>query len=114
MDSKKLIPLARNMRHRPTPAEKELWNIIRNRGVGGFKFVRQFPIPPYVVDFCCREQKLIIELDGSGHLKKEKEDGERSQFLESQGYRVLRFYNDQVIKDINQVYELILTELNRG
>lgn len=65
------------------------------------------PFPPYIVDFCCRERKLIIELDGGGHLNQADTDKSREEFLESLGYRILRFKNDQVLKDFHQVYEAI-------
>jgi very-short-patch-repair endonuclease len=108
---KKLTKLARNLRGRSTPAEIELWKILRNRGVGGYKFVRQFPIPPYIVDFCCRERKAVIELDGGGHLSKGDADKKREDYLESLGYRVIRFDNNQVPHETNQVYEAILSAL---
>ncbi len=107
MNKKHLITIARNNRLRSTPAERELWKILRNREINGYKFARQFPIPPYIVDFCCRERKLVIELDGGGHIDKQKQDQEREVYLESQGYRVIRFSNDQVLKDKGQVYESI-------
>jgi len=112
MNKKQLTTIARTNRLRSTPAERELWKILRNRGMGGFKFVRQHPIPPYIVDFCCRERKLVIELDGGEHINKQKQDQEREVYLESQGYRVIRFSNDQVLKDLNQVYEKLLEELH--
>lgn len=112
MDTKKLTPLARLMRRRPTQAEKEMWKILRNRGIGGVKFVRQFPIPPNIVDFCCRERRLVIELDGGGHLDKQVTDREREEYLESLGFRVIRFTNDQVLREIDQVYEVILSALS--
>jgi very-short-patch-repair endonuclease len=111
MKSKKLTELARNLRGRATPAEKELWKVLRNRGVGDYKFVRQFPIPPFIVDFCCRERKVVVELDGGGYLDKEHSDREREKFLESLGYHVIRFINNQVLNDTNQVYESILSDL---
>jgi len=113
MNKKQLTTIARNNRLRATPAERELWRILRNRGMGGFKFVRQLPIPPYIVDFCCRERKVIVELDGGGHIEKQKQDQDREVYLESQGYRVIRFSNDQVLKDLNQVYEKLLEELEK-
>jgi very-short-patch-repair endonuclease len=61
MKIKKLTEFARNLRGRATPAEKELWKVLRNRGFGGYKFARQFPIPPFIVDFCCRERKVVVE-----------------------------------------------------
>lgn len=106
--------LARAMRRNSTPAERELWKLLRDRRMGGHKFVRQFPIPPYIADFCCREKKLVIEADGGGHVEKEFGDNRRTKALNDLGYRVIRFTNDQIMKDIHQIYESILTELNKS
>jgi very-short-patch-repair endonuclease len=114
MNRKNLTVLARSMRKESTSAERELWKILRNRGIDGHKFVRQFPIPPYIVDFCCRERRLVIEVDGSGHLEKQDKDKQRENFLGSLGYRVIRFNNDQVLKELDQVYEAILAELSES
>ena len=98
-----LTALAKKMRHQPTLAEKTLWNIPRNRGMDGIKFVRQFPIPPYIVDFCCREKKLVIEVDVGEHLAQMQYDRQRESDLNILGYRVIRFANDQILKDIHAV-----------
>ncbi|WP_246372720.1 endonuclease domain-containing protein [Marilutibacter spongiae] len=78
-----------------TDAERGLWRLIRSGQLGGAKFRRQHPIPPYVVDFCCLDAKLVIELDGSQHTQ--QSDAARTRFLERQGYRVLRFWNNEVL-----------------
>jgi very-short-patch-repair endonuclease len=112
MKKKNMVSLARTMRRQPTQAEKELWKILRNRGVGDYKFVRQFPIPPFIVDFCCRERKVVVELDGGGHMDKQDTDRKREEYLGSLGYRVIRFNNNHVLQEMNQVYEAILSALS--
>ncbi|MBT7071098.1 MAG: endonuclease domain-containing protein [Anaerolineae bacterium] len=94
---------ARELRKNLTPAEKKLWAYLRGNKLHGIKFRRQHALGNYIVDFCSVKQKLIIELDGSQHLDQGEYDLERTRFLNEQGYRVLRFWNDQVLKDINGV-----------
>ena len=103
---------ARDMRHSPTPAEKILWGVLRNRQIESSKFVRQYPISPYIVDFCCREKKLIIEVDGGIHIEQEAYDYGRDSDLADLGYRVMRFTNEDVSKNINAVYTAIQEALN--
>lgn len=88
-----------------------MWCFVRNRRLNGNKFVRQYIIEPYIVDFICREKKLIIELDGSHHADAVSYDLERTCYLEGQGYRVLRFWNNEVLNSINSVLERILQSL---
>ncbi len=107
-----LKPLARQMRHDPTPAEKVLWELIRNRNLLGFKFRRQHPIDRFIVDFFCAEAHLIIEVDGSSHDYTQDEDALRTAFLESRELRVLRFRNEQVIEHLTDVREQIERVLN--
>jgi very-short-patch-repair endonuclease len=78
-----------------TPAELALWTRIRDRQLGGFKFVRQEPIGPYYVDFVCRERRLIVELDGGQHAES-LEDKQRDSKLRALGYRVMRVWNNDV------------------
>jgi len=104
--------LARKLRKASTDAELRLWLQLKNRNLGGFKFRRQHPIPPYVVDFVCIEQKLIVELDGGQHAEQTARDAERTAFLESKGFRVIRFWNDEALKQTNAVLEEILRQLN--
>ncbi len=103
--------LARNLRKKATPAERKLWAVLRNRQLGGFKFYRQFPIEPYIVDFCCRSKRLIIEIDGGVHVGRENDDQKRARYLEEKGYTIIRFNNNHVIYDINQVVEAIMNAI---
>ena len=103
---------ARDMRHNPTPAEKILWAVLRNRQVEGCKFVRQYPISPFIVDFCCREKKLVIEVDGGIHLSQQPYDRMRDSDLTDLGYRVIRFTNEDVRKNMNSVFSAIQEALN--
>lgn len=93
-----------------TPAERRLWAYLRNDQLG-VTFRRQHAIGHYIADFCCIEKELIIELDGSQHLEQEEYDAERTAFLESQGYQVLRFWNNEVLNDLDGVMCVILEKL---
>ena len=104
---------AREMRRSPTPAENILWRILRNRQIEGCKFVRQHPISPYIVDFCCRDKKLVIEVDGGIHVGQEDYDRSWDSYLAELGYRVMRFRNDDVVKNINAVAAMIQEALLR-
>ncbi len=101
--------IARKFRKKQTHAEILLWNHLKGRKCGGYKFRRQHPIHFYVADFYCHEQKLVIEVDGGIHLlKKQKEhDQNRTAELERFGIRVLRFTNDQIKYNISQVLNTI-------
>lgn len=96
------------MRHEPTKAEKLLWQKLRRRQLGGYKFRRQHPIGNYIVDFYCAETKLIVEVDGDIHAYQESYDKERTKDLEALGYQVVRFWNEQVLKETIGVLEMIL------
>ncbi len=104
--------LQRNLRNAPTDAEHRLWQRLRNRQLDNCKFRRQHPFADYIVDFACLERKVIVELDGSQHANATKYDGARSQFLEDAGFRVLRFWNNQVFEDIDGVLEVIWQNLH--
>ena len=97
---------ARSLRCNPTDAELRLWYRLRSRSLGHFKFVRQEPIGPYVVDFVCRERRLVIEVDGGQHAEN-KRDMARDQWLAERRYRVLRFWNNDVLKNTEGVLEVI-------
>lgn len=97
---------ARKLRKEPTPAEARLWAHIRNDQLG-VSFRRQHAIGNYVPDFVCIKRKLIIELDGSQHLDQAGYDTERTEFLKLQGYRVIRFWNNDVMNDLNGVIRVI-------
>ena len=98
---------ARKLRNNPTDAEKVLWKHLRLRQVEGHKFRRQQPLGPYIVDFVCLDRKLIVEVDGGQHLEQSASDAKRTASLEARGFRVLRFWNNQVLKDLESVKEVI-------
>jgi very-short-patch-repair endonuclease len=98
---------ARQLRSAQTDAERALWNVLRDRAVLNLKFRRQHPIGNYIADFCCIEKGLIIELDGSQHLDRVAQDEERTRWLNSHGFRVLRFWNEDVLFGIEGVVEKI-------
>jgi len=103
---------ARSLRGALTPAEAAFWSRVRNRQLGGFKFIRQEPIGLCYVDFVCREQRLIVELDGGQHAESIA-DRKRDADLVALGYRVIRIWNNDVIENIDGVLEMILSELQR-
>lgn len=94
------------LRKELTPAERKLWAILRNDQLG-VTFRRQHAIGNYIPDFVCIEKKLIIELDGSQHIKQKEYDDERTKYLETEGYRVIRFWNNAVMKEIENVVRAI-------
>ncbi len=98
------------LRKEPTPAEAKLWSRLRNNQLG-VAFRRQHAIGPYIVDFCSPNPKLIIEVDGSQHLEQQEYDSERTAFLTANGYRVLRFWNSDVMNNLNDILGVILEEL---
>lgn len=104
-----IIDFSRNLRQNQTDVEKKLWYELRNRRFLGLKFRRQFPIDKYIVDFCCFEKKLIIELDGGQHneITSLKYDEARTKFFKDEGYQVLRFWNTDVVNNIEGVLESI-------
>jgi very-short-patch-repair endonuclease len=106
---------ARSLRRAQTPAEARLWSKLRNRRLAGHKFVRQEPVGPYIADFLCRERALIIEVDGATHSTEEElaHDARRTRFLESKGYSVLRFFNTEVMNELNGVLETIFLALEK-
>ena len=106
---------ARSLRGQETQAEKRLWEQLRNRTLGGHKFVRQSPAGPYVADFMCRGAKLIIEVDGATHATaaETERDRDRTSDLEAQGYHVLRFQNDEIINGLDEVLTIIRSTLAR-
>ena len=99
--------LARALRRNQTDAEKLLWNRLRSRQLENCKFRRQQIIGPYIADFLCLEPKIVIELDGGQHSEQIEKDRLRTQYLESLGYRVLRFWNNDVLRDVDSVLEAI-------
>ncbi len=110
-----LFSKAKEMRDSPTPAEKKLWEYLKRKRMGGFKFRRQHPVGRYIVDFYCHAQKLVIEIDGDYHNVKlqEWEDTERSKNLEEWGLRIIRFSNQEVLDQIEQVLAKIKHHLTK-
>jgi very-short-patch-repair endonuclease len=105
---------ARHLRANQTDAERLLWSRVRNRQLSGYKFRRQLVIEPYIVDFACLEQKLIVELDGGHHAEQQKQDERRSLYLQRLGYRILRFWNHDVLREPDAVLESIRIALADG
>jgi len=103
---------ARKLRNNPTDAEKVLWKHLRLRQVEGHKFRRQQPLGPYIVDSVCLDRKLIVEVDGGQHLEQSASDAKRTAWLEGRGFRLLRYWNDQVLKEPEAVTEAIWNALN--
>jgi very-short-patch-repair endonuclease len=97
---------ARRLRSKSTSAELRLWYQLRSRSIEGCKFVRQEPIGPYVVDFVSRERRLVVEVDGGQHADNEQ-DRVRDRWFEQHGYRVLRFWNNDVMRNMDGVLESI-------
>lgn len=101
---------ARRLRETMTDAERRLWLLLRDRRLDGYKFRRQHPIGRFIVDFACVDVGLVIEVDGGQHCGN-KADEERTKWLESQGWRVVRFWNNDVLTNIEGVAESILLAL---
>ena len=97
-----------DLRHNLTDAETKLWGALRSHQLQDVHFRRQYVIGSYIVDFCAPERKLVIEVDGGQHLDAQEYDAGRTVFLRSQGFRVLRFWNDEVLRDLDAVLEVIL------
>jgi very-short-patch-repair endonuclease len=106
---------ARTLRKSETLAEKRLWEQLRNRNLDSFKFSRQVPIGPYIVDFACCERRLIVEVDGATHSTDEDlaHDTRRTGFLKSEGYGVIRFQNDEIMNGMDEVLTLLLQTLRK-
>ena len=103
---------ARRLRRTQTDAEAKLWARLRARQISGGKFRRQHQIGPYVADFCCVEHGLIIEIDGGQHAEQMQSDQRRTAVLKLHGFRVLRFWNNEVLANIEAVLEQIYQALN--
>jgi very-short-patch-repair endonuclease len=108
------VGAAKRLRRDQTDAERVLWFQLRGRRLQGLKFKRQVPIDRYIVDFCCADAKLIIELDGGQHATRISQDANRTKILEATGYLVLRFWNNDVLQNTRGVLEEILNTLHRS
>ncbi|MGB7875492.1 MAG: DUF559 domain-containing protein [Anaerolineales bacterium] len=99
---------ARELRKEMTPAEMKLWQVLRGNQFDELYFRRQHAVGTYILDFVCIQEKLVIEVDGGSHLEQEEYDRERTRWLEEEkGYRIIRFTNDDVLKNIHEVVEAI-------
>jgi very-short-patch-repair endonuclease len=96
---------AKRLRRRMTDAERRLWQYLRAGRLAGLKFRRQHPVPPYIVDLCCVEARLVVELDGSQHSP--AADAARTRYLQSQGWRVVRFWDNDVLREVEAVVTAI-------
>ena len=104
---------ARALRRDPSDAEQKLWQRLRGRRFQNWKFRRQYPVGPYVADFCCVDGQLVIELDGGQHVEAAEKDQARTRFMESVGFVVIRFWNEEVFTEIEAVMERIEQAVNR-
>ena len=110
----KALPKARRLRRSETEAEKALWRLIQARQIADSKFRRQVPIGPYVADFFCLERKLIVEVDGGQHATAIKTDEVRTAYLAKLGFRVIRFWNNEVLQNPEGVLGRIAEELDKS
>ena len=99
-----------------TKQETKIWSLIRDRKFYGYRFLRQYPIGNYIVDFICRSKKIIIEIDGGQHNEPEniEYDKRRTQYLEEKGYKVIRFWNNDIDKNLLGVYRILQAEFGVG
>ena len=97
-----------------TDVERLLWRALRSRQVNAHRFRRQHPIGPYIVDFTCIEQRVVVELDGGQHLDQATQDEQRTAFMQSQGWQVLRFWNNDVQNNLDGVLSTIAERLNHA
>ena len=102
---------AQRLRRQLTDAERKLWSVLRNRQLDGAKFRRQQPIGPFIADFVCQDRRLIVEADGGQHSGNAS-DARRTAFLERKGYRVLRFWNNDILRNVNGVAQVIADALS--
>jgi very-short-patch-repair endonuclease len=101
--SEHMIGQARELRRAGTPPEQLLWLALRNGQIGGMKFRRQHPIGPYLADFFCHSARLVVEVDGMSHDDKARQDLAKTKHIESQGLRILRVTNEDVMRDLDAV-----------
>jgi very-short-patch-repair endonuclease len=109
----KTLVHARALRHDSTEAESKLWSALRGRRLADAKFRRQAPIGPFIADFCCEQHKLVVELDGGQHDDAKAQDDRRTQWLKGKGYRVVRFWNNEVLQNLDGVLSAILSALGK-
>lgn len=107
---KSLTVVARKLRRESTPHERRLWALLRRKNFQHLKFRRQYVIGKYIVDFCCPAKKLVIELDGGGHAEERQmqNDKARDAFLQSEGFKILRVWNNELKNNLEGVFEEII------
>ena len=105
---------AKALRKEMTDAEMRLWYHLRAGRFEGYKFRRQVPLGAYVVDFLCERARVVVEVDGGQHAERVEADAARTDWLEQQGYRVLRFWNNEVLTNMNGVLETLSPALSQG
>ena len=104
-------PVVKKLRENATDAERKVWHHLRRKQVAGLRFRRQYRLGPYIVDFVCLPARLIIEVDGGQHADRAERDAIRTAWLETQGFRVVRFWNNEVLQDTDIVGGIILQTL---
>ncbi len=107
-----IISNARNLRKNLTEVEKVLWYWLRKKNISGARFRKQAPIGNYIADFACHNPKLIIELDGGGHALQQNYDKKRDDWLRKEGFYILRFWNNEITENIENVLEIIYNQIN--
>lgn len=107
-NNSKLKERRRSLRRNQTDAEIKLWSVLRNRQCNGYRFLRQYSISPYILDFFCPKLRLAIELDGGQHVGQKVYDEQRTKFLVNQNITVLRFWDNEVLENLEGVYQRIL------
>ena len=105
------LDFSKKLRKEMTASERQLWKRLRCRQVEGLYFRRQCPIGPYIVDFVCLEKMLVVEIDGSQHMSQQDADQSRTEWLQRHGFRVLRFWNNEVLRELDAVLESIRSSL---
>ena len=108
------VARARRLRRAGTDAEKTLWRRLRAHQIFGAKFRRQERVGPFIVDFCCLDPKLVVEVDGGQHAERMDADAKRTAYLERCGYRVVRFWNGDVLRETDAVVARIAEEVERA
>ena len=109
-----MLRFARDLRKNATDPERLLWSRLRRRQIDDFKFRRQHSVGPYICDFACLEARIVIELDGSQHVEQSDYDLRRDTFLRSNGFRVLRFWNNDILLRTDAVLETVYQALHRS
>ena len=104
---------AKRLRSNQTDAEQKIWIRLRSRQINGLKFRRQYVKGPYIVDFCCLEEKIVVEIDGGQHAEQAENDQRRTKYLSKRGYRVLRYWSHDVLNSTDVVLQHIIDTIER-